>query len=427
MGCAGHWAGFDRRGPRPALRSIHGQVQEGPEAGGDDQGGRGFRDRARPPGLLRQGHHVHPGRLVRVPGRHAARCFQGQRLRRNFHVPDGPAIRPSAAGARSAWLRRARHSFPGRGEVDAFARQRAVTTTTTRRTTLTERRSAPKPALRAPRASKLLIISPKAGSMTPEIQERLRTEFADHLILEFDPDKDFEKLITPRATVVVAGGDGTVEFIVRKLADSKHPIGILSLGTFNNFARALGLPPDLDKAIEVARSGRPRAITLGRVNGHIFLEACAIGLFGETIALGDSAKDMEFGKLGLKLKDVIGAKPFQYELTGDIEGSGTAMSLVFSNTPSTGSKLPVSDATPIEPYLEFSVHAGRTRTDIVGRALAGALLNKHQEDTGQVFKFKRLEVKTTPRVRVYADNLMVGRTPATVTAEVSAVKVMLPR
>ena len=279
----------------------------------------------------------------------------------------------------------------------------------------------------ARKATKLLIISPKAGSVTPEIEKKLRTEFADHLILDFDPKEDFEKVITARATVVVAGGDGTVEFVVRKLADSQHPIGILSLGTFNNFAIALGLPTDLEKAIEVARHGQLRGITLGRVNDHIFLEACAIGLFGETIALGDSAKDMEFGKLGRKLRDVIGARPFQYELRGDIEGSGTAMSLVFSNTPSTGSKLPVSDATPVEPYLEFSVHAGRTRTDIVGRALAAALLAKHHEDAGQVFKFRRLEVTTRPRVRVYADNLMVGRTPAEVTAEVSAVKVLLPR
>jgi diacylglycerol kinase (ATP) len=293
--------------------------------------------------------------------------------------------------------------------------------------TASRKRQAQKPPVNGHKPSKLLIISPKAGSMTPEIVKKLRTEFADHLILDFDPNEDFEQVISPRATVVVAGGDGTVEFIVRKLADSQHPIGILSLGTYNNFAHALGLPPDLDQAIEVAKNGEPGPITLGRVNGHIFLEACAIGLFGETIALGDSAKDMEFGKLGLKLKDVIGAKPFQYELNGDFQGTGTAMSLVFSNTASTGSKLPVSDASPVEQYLEFSVHAGRTRTDIIGRALASALLDKHQEDTGQVFKFRQLEVKTRPRARVYADNLMVGRTPATVTAEVSAVKVLLPR
>lgn len=285
-----------------------------------------------------------------------------------------------------------------------------------------------RPAKEVPKAGRLLILSTGAGSMTPELETRLRSEFADHLVLDFDPKQDFERLITPRAPVVVAGGDGTVEFIVRKLADSKHPVGILPLGTYNNFPRALRIPLDIDKAIEVARQGHARAITLGRVNGHIFLEACAIGLFGETIALGDSAKDMQFGELGGKLRDVIAAKPFQYELSGDIKGSGSAMSLVFSNTSSIGSNLPVSDASPVEPYLEFTVHAGSSRTDIIGRALAAALLTKHKEDgAGQVFRFKKVSVTARPRVRVYADNFLVGRTPATITAEVSALRVLLPK
>lgn len=272
-----------------------------------------------------------------------------------------------------------------------------------------------------------MIISRSAGSIDAGVEAKLRAEFADHLIVDFDPKADFEKLISPQARVVIAGGDGSVEFVVRKLADSKHPVGILSLGTFNNFAHALGLPTDLDRAIEVVRTGRPRAIKLGRVDGHVFLEACAIGLFGETIALGDSLKDLEFGSFATRLKDVIAAKSFEYELSGDIQGSGWAMSLVFSNTSSIGSQLPVSVATPIEPYLEFSVNAGRTRTDIVARALASALLFKHDDaGTGQSFKFKDLGVKTEPRVRVYADNLPVGRTPVKVRAELSALKVLLP-
>ena len=264
--------------------------------------------------------------------------------------------------------------------------------------------------------------------MTPEIEAKLRSAFADHLVIDFDPDTDFEKLITAQARIVVAGGDGTVEFMLRKLADTKHPVGILSLGTFNNFARALGLPDKLDPAIAVAREGHARPMTLGRANRHVFVEACAIGLFGETIALGDSAKDMEFGVLVGKLKDVMAAKRFHYELSGDIRGSGTAMSLVFSNTSSIGSQMRVSDSTPTDPYLEFSVHAGRSRTDIVGRAIISAL-HRPESDEGidQVFKFQRLEVKTRPRVRVYADNLLVGRTPATITAELSAVKVLMPK
>lgn len=53
--------------------------------------------------------------------------------------------------------------------------------------------------------------------------------------------------------------------------------------------------------------------------------------------------------------------------------------------------------------------------------------DKHKEDgSGQVFRFKRLRVNTTPRVNVYADNARIGRTPATVTAEVSALRVRLP-
>ena len=276
--------------------------------------------------------------------------------------------------------------------------------------------------------SRLLVISRGAGSMSDEVEKKLRSAFADHLIVDFDPDADLEKLVSPRARIVVAGGDGTVEFIVRKLADTKHPVGIVPLGTFNNLARALSLPTKVDDAINVARKGRQRAITLGRVNDHIFVEACAVGLFGQTIALGDSAKDMEFGKLATKLKEVIAAKRFRYELSGDITGSGSAMSLVFSNTGSIGSQLPISDGSPIDPYLEFSVHAGRTRTDIVGRAIKSAVLMQHADDAGgQVFRFSRLEVKTKPGVRVYADNFQVGRTPATVSAELSALKVLLPR
>jgi len=263
--------------------------------------------------------------------------------------------------------------------------------------------------------------------MNPEVEDRLRKSFADHLIVDFDPDEDLEGLVTPQARIVVAGGDGTVEFIVRKFAESKHPLGIIPLGTFNNLALAFGLPIELDKAIEVARDGHAHAITLGRVNDHIFVEACAIGLFGETIALGESAKDLEFGKLAARLKDVLAAKRFRYELSGDVDGGGSAMSLVFSNTASIGSQLPIGDSTPMKPFLEFLVHAGATRADIVARALKSVVLQQHEETAAQVLRFRRLEVKTRPRVRVYADNMHVGSTPATVTAETSAVKVLLPR
>lgn len=236
----------------------------------------------------------------------------------------------------------------------------------------------PDKKMKPTRNTRLLIISRNAGGMNEQVEAKLRSAFADHLIVDFDPNQDLEKLVTVKARIVVAGGDGTVEFVVRRFAETRHPVGIIPLGTFNNLARALGLPIDIDAAIQVARDGRARPITLGRVNDRVFVEACAIGLFGETIALGESAKDMEFGKLVAKLKDIITARRFQYELSGDFEGSGAAMSLVFSNTSSIGSLMPVSDASPIHPQLDFSVHAGETRTDIATRALKSMLLNRQR-------------------------------------------------
>jgi diacylglycerol kinase (ATP) len=285
------------------------------------------------------------------------------------------------------------------------------------------------PAKRRAKPTKsLLILSSKAGSMTPQIEAKLRKAFDGSLIVEFDPKMDLEKLVSPTATIIVAGGDGTIGWVVRRLADTKHPLGILSMGTFNNFAKSLHLPTTIDAAIRVIKTGKPRPITLGRLNGKIFLEAAAIGLFGETIAAGESAKDRAFGAFADDLKHIVEARPFAYELTGDIRGSGTAMSLVFTNTTSIGSQMPVSDKTPEDPYLELSVHAGSTRRDIVKRVLARAVLSKHREKgLGQVFKFRKLEVTTKPKVRIYADNANLGRTPANITAELSALHVILTR
>ena len=280
----------------------------------------------------------------------------------------------------------------------------------------------------ASRATNVVILSSRAGSVTPEVETKIRKAFEDSLIVEFDPKMDLEKLLTPTAKVVVAGGDGTIGWVVRRLVETRHPLGIISMGTFNNFARSLHLPTTIDAAIRVVKEGTPHPITLGRVNGTIFLEAAAIGLFGETIAAGDAAKDLAFGAFAEAAMNVLTAKRFKYELTGDLTGDGSAMSLVFTNTKSIGSQMAVSDKTPEDPFLELSIHAGATRTDIVMRVLARAVLSKEGEDSaGQMFRFRKLHVTTKPRGRIYADNVRVGLTPASISAELSALKVILPR
>ena len=50
-----------------------------------------------------------------------------------------------------------------------------------------------------------------------------------------------------------------------------------------------------------------------------------------------------------------------------------------------------------------------------------------EEGKGQVFRFRKLEVATKPKVRIHADNKQLGRTPATISAELSALQVILPK
>ena len=274
-------------------------------------------------------------------------------------------------------------------------------------------------------AGGVLVLSPGAGNMDPKTEARLREAFSDHAVVVLKGRRGFLKNIPQGVPVVVAGGDGTIGFVARELVDTDHPLGILSLGTYNNFARSLGLPTELGEAIEVVKTGRPRPITVGRVNGIAFLEVAALGLFGEAISLGEAAKDRTFGKLRERLRAVTGARPCHYRLSGDLDGEGDAMSLVFANTPSTGVQLPIAAKTPEDPFLELSVHAGSSPTDIVGRILASSVLQKHEETADAVFRFRRLEVTTRPRAPIYTDNARAGRTPATVTAEVGAFRVIL--
>ena len=271
----------------------------------------------------------------------------------------------------------------------------------------------------------LLVISSGAAGVTPAARRRVVAAFPRHRVVEFDPGLDYRRLLPEGGRVIAVGGDGTIEAVARALCDSGIALGVISLGTRNNFGRALGLPLSVRPAIEAVRSGRPRWVTVGSINGRVFLEAAAIGFFGQAIAAGESAKERRFGELRQQLRQLSGARPFDFTIEGDVTGSGSALSLVFANTPSIGAGLAIGTGRPVEPYLELSVLAGRTRADIVRRVVEGAL-GGGEASALMTFRFRRLEVRTRPRVAAYADTRRAGRTPAVVEALPRALRVILP-
>ena len=79
--------------------------------------------------------------------------------------------------------------------------------------------------------------------------------------------------------MIVGGGDGSVGAAARAVAGSEAILGILPMGTLNHFARDLGLPLKLDQAAAVIAGGQPRAVDVAEVNGRIFVNNAAIGLY----------------------------------------------------------------------------------------------------------------------------------------------------
>lgn len=76
----------------------------------------------------------------------------------------------------------------------------------------------------------------------------------------------------------VGGGDGTLISAIGGLRSAGVPLLILPLGTINELARTLAIPPDLDAACALLQTGETHAIDVGCVNGVWFFNEASIGL-----------------------------------------------------------------------------------------------------------------------------------------------------
>jgi YegS/Rv2252/BmrU family lipid kinase len=79
--------------------------------------------------------------------------------------------------------------------------------------------------------------------------------------------------------LIVGGGDGTIGAAAAALVGSETALGILPLGTLNHFARDLGIPAGLDEAAQLIAGGGERRVDVAEMNGRIFINNSAIGLY----------------------------------------------------------------------------------------------------------------------------------------------------
>lgn len=90
--------------------------------------------------------------------------------------------------------------------------------------------------------------------------------------------------------IIVGGGDGTISAAASALVGSDSLLGILPLGTLNHFARDLGIPTRLEDAAKLIAKRPERRVDVAEMNGRIFINNSAIGLYPLLVVDRDSQR-----------------------------------------------------------------------------------------------------------------------------------------
>lgn len=117
--------------------------------------------------------------------------------------------------------------------------------------------------------------------------------------------------------VIIGGGDGTLNAAIEGLVSTQLPLGILPLGTANDLARTLKIPPSIPKACQVIAAGHTQRIDLGRVNDKHFFNVASLGLSVQITNQLDKQAKRVWGVLAYgatALKVIWKARPFWAEI-----------------------------------------------------------------------------------------------------------------
>lgn len=293
-----------------------------------------------------------------------------------------------------------------------------------------------------------LIANPGAGKMIGKAAqiEQVMDHFVD-LGLDVDvalahPKKEAIP-ITRRAikdgydAVIAMGGDGTIGSVITGImgSKSKTPMGIISAGTSNDFARSLGIPEDLREACELIASGHTRKVDLGQIRTrktkkfYVFM-VTAVGL---TATIYPMIKEIPEGKFG-GIKEAAATllkyntKPKVYlTLDDDSKIEVETMLVTIANTPLIGLKnLLAPDAILDDGLLDIAVYPGFSKAELLSYFAMTANERSIPDGKIQRYQARKIKIKTSPKLDVAAEGIILGKGTAWIKTLPRVLRVLAP-
>ena len=130
-----------------------------------------------------------------------------------------------------------------------------------------------------------IVISPKYGVITDLVKEKLKDgQYTD---------------------VIAVGGDGTLAEVINGSKKFDVNIGIIPIGSGNDFAKTLHISKNIDEAIEIIKSSYIRKVYSGNINGIDFINVVGIGIDAEVLNYKENSKLLK-GKLNYLVSTIKG-------------------------------------------------------------------------------------------------------------------------
>lgn len=194
----------------------------------------------------------------------------------------------------------------------------------------------------------MLLYNPKAGnrqivSHIDYIAERLQKMGYELRLFRSMEKGDIEPYIIENINkdntdlILISGGDGTLNECINGICRAKLdiPIGLLPLGTANDFAYSASIPSSIEGALDVIEKGAPHYVDIGKVNDTYFVNVCNMGLFSGISHVIDIELKKKFGKLAYYVKGIeelqnYRAMDIDLEVDGNKHSGAYILILVFN-------------------------------------------------------------------------------------------------
>jgi YegS/Rv2252/BmrU family lipid kinase len=176
----------------------------------------------------------------------------------------------------------------------------------------------------------------------------------------FAPEQVRKALARDVDLIYVWGGDGMVQRCIDVVAGSDATVAIIPAGTANLLATNLGIPKEIEAAVELGLTGERRSIDVGRLNGECFAVMAGAGFDARMIGDADGGLKDRLGRLAYIWTGAknIRRRPFRAKIV--VDGArwydGEASCILLGNVGKLfGGVKAFEDAHPDDGVLELGV------------------------------------------------------------------------